>query len=212
MIDLDNIALESIIGEAWYRGNCINLTGVGYGPAHWSTDEIVDSPYDYYYLLAGLVNITNVANIIEIGTHYGGSALAMSKGLSQYDNSKILTFDVTDIGINKFKDHRVIKACQLNANTELAYNKSLKEFDTIDLLFIDSYHEYWTTFLSLQIYTSFMPSWVIIDDITLNDDMKKLWDKAVDRYGAKNCINATTVIPEFRPMAGFGIIYNRDRR
>jgi hypothetical protein len=83
--------LDGVITKAWTIGKSIDLSNIGYGPAHWKGGErFVSSPYPYYSFLAGLVQSQNCKRIFEIGTHYGGSALAMMRGIVDPDKAKIV--------------------------------------------------------------------------------------------------------------------------
>lgn len=220
MINVFDIPISSLAYEAWCRGRVFDLDGIGYGLAHWTDactvpldrrPKIISQPYDYYYWLAGIVNITEASKILEIGTHQGGSALSMSKGLVNPSNSTIVTLDVTEYGVNDFRHHNHIRAHQVNANTENAFDICSKELDNkIDMLFIDSTHNFWTTYLNLIIYVNGLsPSIIVIDDITLNPEMQKMWDKTQMLFGMNNCTNVSNEIPGFRPHCGFGLVRNK---
>ena len=158
-------------------------------------------------MLAGIINITQANRILEIGTHQG-STMSICRGLTNQETGRILTLDTTNFGKTKFSGHPIIRAHQSNANTQAAYEICKAEFgDKIDILFIDSFHEFWTSYLHVQIYVNALnPTLMLIDDITLNEDMRQLWDIIVKRYGDNNCVNASFIIPNFRPIAGFGIV------
>ena len=75
-------SLEAVIKAAWETGHEVGLAGVGYGRIHWGNQtDISDTPLSYYYFLSGLVKTLRYSRILEIGTHQGGSALAMLSGI-----------------------------------------------------------------------------------------------------------------------------------
>lgn len=215
MNDLRSIPLDELVSRAWSLKSEFDLRDVGYGRIHWGNlRDFLKGPFSYYYFLAGMVRLTGARKILEIGTHQGGSTKALCKGLVAPSDSRVVTFDVTPYGSEIFSGDPVVRAFTMDANTESALEKSLQEFggSNIDLAFIDSTHDFWTTFQSISLYTSaFKCPVVIIDDITLNPSMAKLWDLLRKRYGTENAIDATDVNPEIRTggsgtRPGFGVI------
>src|SRR5262245_9451833 len=101
MTRLSEAALAPIaeLGRAdWSVGHTIGLPHVCYGPAHWNGGKkFHDEPFPYYYFLAGLVLSQNCSTIFEIGTHYGGSCLAMLRGIADPHSARIVTVDVSDL-------------------------------------------------------------------------------------------------------------------
>ena len=58
-------------------GQSFDLSGVGYGRRHsGDTGEISTKPMTYYPFLAGVAAHIGATATIEIGTHWGGSAVA----------------------------------------------------------------------------------------------------------------------------------------
>jgi hypothetical protein len=210
-----NVALYQLIRDAWSLRDQFDLTNVGYGKVHWPDSvDVLRSPFSYYYFLAGIVRVTQARNIVEVGTHQGGSTRALAAGLDPAIDGRIVTFDVTEYGASMFSDHPVISAFTTDANSEKAFDACVRAFGApkADLVFIDSTHECWTTLLSFTIYSNVIRSpLVILDDITLNPEMKKLWAYLQSRYGTDNAIDATDVEPAIRTggsgtRPGFGIV------
>lgn len=213
--------MASVAQMAWDAGTTFDLSGIGYGQIHWGNmQDVVTKPYQYYFFLAGMVRVTGARKVVEIGTHQGGSALAMAKGFADPDSSRLVTFDITEFGANMFRGHSHIRGYQLDANSEAAYDSCREVFgsDTIDFIYIDTTHLFWPTFLSMQIYVEgFSPQFAVLDDITLNPEMERLWQLVRRRYGAENTIDVTDVIPQVRPpsrgfVPGFGLVRIRPRR
>jgi hypothetical protein len=68
----------------------IELPDAIYGPAHWSGDKkFHDESFPYYFFLAGFVRLKNCRSIFEVGTHYGGSTLAMLHGIGDGPRQKL---------------------------------------------------------------------------------------------------------------------------
>lgn len=212
-LDVSTAAMRDIVIEAWSRRGNFDLRGVGYGTAHWGKGAGISRPFPYYFFLAAMVNLTGSRHIVEVGTHQGGSAKALAAGLVNPAESRIVTFDVTAYGAKMLEDHAVIRAYAVDANSEAAYDICVRQFGTpkIDLAFIDSAHVFWETLSSFMLYGSVMRAdFVILDDITLNPGMQKLWsiiqaefaDDAIDASEVVKEIRAAT--PENRP--GFGVV------
>ena len=145
-------ALGEIVRQAWETGKTIDLANVIYGPG-FKPGVFFDAPASYYFWLAGLVRSQSCRRIFEIGTHYGGSCLAMLRGLSDRDNSQIITVDITDLnlalrftaGITKFIG---------DANSEAVVKRAVLAMGPkpIDLLFIDAAHQFVPTMTNLGLY------------------------------------------------------------
>ena len=113
-----------------------------------------------------------------------------------------------------FAGHPVIKAFSIDANSEKAFDACSALFGRpqADLAFIDSTHEFWTTLISFTIYTTIIRTpLVILDDITLNPQMKRLWSHIQERYGPANAIDVTEIEPAIRTggggtRPGFGLV------
>ncbi len=207
--------LEQTVADAWALRSQFDLTGVGYGKIHWNNfTDILRKPFSYYYFLAGLVRLTHAKKVLEVGTHQGGSSRSMAKGFADPGSSRIVTFDVTPDGAASFAGDPLVKAYTMDANAESASSSALGDFggSSIDMAFIDSTHEFWTTLQSFAtVSTVFRCPLIVVDDITLNPSMARMWKIVVDRYGADNAINAADVDPAIRPVdggttPGFGVV------
>jgi len=206
--------MKELAGRAWNERETFDLSGIGYGQPHWgNTNQAVVAPHPYYFFLAGLVRITGSRKIVEVGTHQGGSARAMAKALPQPGAGKILTFDITPYGSQMFAGHPTIRAYTCDANTEAGFNHVIEQFGEpgIDLVFIDGMHDFWFTLMSVLIYGEICAArYIVLDDISLNPGMEKLWQLLRSRYGSKNVINATEVDETIRRPGiiapGFGVI------
>jgi hypothetical protein len=206
--------LQSVVTEAWNIGKTIDLTGVGYGRAHWGDGkEVITTPFDYYYFLAGISRLTGARRVLEVGTHQGGSTQALLSGLVAPNESRIVTFDTSAFGAEIFAGHPVVRAYTMDGNSQGAVEACIRDFDgtRIDMAFIDSTHDFWTTLQSIALYgAALCCPLIVLDDVKLNDSMARLWSLLRDRYGHENTIDASDVHPEIRrgggDYPGFGII------
>jgi len=213
-LDVSSAALRDVVTEAWSRRGNFNLQGVGYGTAHWGDGAVISRPFPYYFFLAGMVSLTGSRHIVEVGTHQGGSARALAAGLVNPSESRIVTFDVTPHGAKMLEGHQVIRAYQVDANSEAAYDICVNQFGraAIDLAYIDSAHTFWQTLASFLLYgVAMRANFVILDDITLNPGMQKLWNLIVADFGSE-AIDASAVVNDIRAATpgenrpGFGLV------
>lgn len=123
---------------------------------------------------------------------------------------------VTDaaFGAKMFAGDKVVRAHTVDANSESAFDICVREFGEprIDLAFIDTTHDFWPTLQSVMLYGGVMECpLIVIDDITLNERMMRLWGLLRLRFGGENTIDAAQVNPEIRTGGdgtnpGFGVV------
>lgn len=213
--DIYSVSMQELVADAWSLRSHFDLSNVAYGNVHWGDmREVLTTPFSYYFFLAGLARLVEARRIVEVGTHQGGSTRALASGFVDPAMSRLVTFDVTDFGARIFKGHQTVRAYTLDANSESAFDTCLREFGEprIDLAFIDSTHAFWTTYQSFNQYAGMIDCpLVVLDDITLNESMVRLWDLIRRRFGAENTIDATEVDSEIRvggggTRPGFGVV------
>ncbi len=202
-------ALDDIISKAWTVGQNIDLSGIGYGPAHWQGGErFVSTPTSYYHFLAGIVRSRSFQRIFEIGTHYGGSILSMMRGVEDLNQAKLLTVDVTDLN-PALHSLTGLEKITGDANTEGVIEKAIIYFEgePVDMMYIDANHSFLPTIENIGLYGILLrPAIVVLDDIVLNESMQAMWNVIGAAYGAE-AVNCADVIPEIRSSAcGFGLL------
>jgi len=202
------VGLESIVKEAWLAGRTIDLAGIQFGPSFpgFKDKGFVPGPYPYYYFLAGLVRSQGCNRILEIGTHFGGSGLAMLRGIADPVKANLVTIDTTDLNPAL---HGVAGFTKLtgDANGEAVLREATDRFagSPIDLMFVDSSHSFIATALSVGVYGLLVrPRLVALDDISFNDGMRALWSQLQASYEAVNC---SDIVPAIRiKECGFGLL------
>jgi hypothetical protein len=205
--------LEETIREAWFVGKTIDLRGVRFGPSlpDWPEPRFFDNAFSYYFFLAGLVRTQGCSKILEIGTHFGGSGLAMLKGVADAEAARLLTIDITDLNPEL---HNIPGLTKLtgDANSEAMIGQVFDHFadEPVDLIYIDTNHSFMPTLLSLGIYgTMLRPRFLVLDDISLADAMRKIWSRLCASY-SEAAVNCCDIVPEIRTAkAGFGLIQLR---
>lgn len=203
--------MEELVRSAWEEGQKIDLSGVGYGRIHWGNfrDE-GNTPYPYYFFLAGLVRLTKSLQICEIGTHSGGSAISMAKGMYSPENGRIVTIDITRESNKYLRNYKNIIKIRGDSNKrkiiwKIINDLSIKKFD---LLYIDAHHDFMDTMMSYSIYSNFFkPDLIILDDIRLNESMRECWSHLTDMTPKEDIVDAVDIVPEIRPdKVGFGVL------
>lgn len=167
----------------------------------------IGRPASYYYFLAGFVKLQRLTRVLEIGTNCGGSIMSISKGLHKDDiaNSQLVTVDIELKNDDGFKNYPHIKRIQGDSLNDDVIRKTAECFDDkIDLLYIDSVHEYEHTKNNIEIYAGKLhPRYVILDDIRQCDEMKTLWNEVKEEF-KDNAFDASDIT--VRAGAGFGVI------
>jgi hypothetical protein len=202
------VGLESIVKEAWLAGRAIDLTGIQFGPGFrgWQETDFVPGPVPYYYFLAGLVRSQGCLRILEVGTHFGGSALSMLRGIGEASKAKLITIDIRELNPAL---HRVAGLTKLtgDANSEAVVREVMDRSagSPIDLMFVDGDHSFMATASSFGVYGMLLrPRLVVLDDIAINDGMRALWSMLRGSFEAVNC---SDVVPAIRiKECGFGLL------
>jgi cephalosporin hydroxylase len=121
--------------------------------------EVSDGPESYYYFLSGFVRHHNCSQILEIGTHFGGSIQAMQRGINpeRIEKSNLLTVDITDLNPDI---HRIPRLRKLtgNANARVITEEIVEYFkhQRINLLYIDADHHFEPTLANIGIYCTLL--------------------------------------------------------
>ncbi len=164
----------------------------------------------YYYFLAGLVETLELRQIVEVGTYFGGSTLAMriaQRGLPDPDDTRLVTVDIKHFrpsvllpehGVNRVFGDSVA------ADTLRKVQEGVR--GSIDMLYLDATHFYDQVKAEFQRYCElFQPTWVVLDDIHLNESMERFWQEVVEDFGPL-AFDATAAAHR-EPTAGFGIVH-----
>lgn len=207
--NIDNMSINLIdsIKEAYLIGKEMNLNGCHYGLWHDGKKKL-DKPMNYYYFLAGLCKTKQIVRVLEIGTYRGGSTLAMLQGI-EIEKADILTIDIELFEPNVLENIPQIKRIIGDSLDSKVISEVVNHFkgQKIDLIYIDGLHTYESTIAYYGIYTMLLrPRFVVIDDITLNEGMSRMW-RDIKKTHDCNALNAAKVDERIRPgKAGFGVI------
>ena len=198
--------LREICQQAMKVGVNIDLSDCPYGETTGPC-SFINRPTNYYFFLAGFVRSQKLTHILEIGTNYGGSIMSISKGLHEDDirESRLITVDIIHKNDEGFKKYPNITRIEGDSLNEEVARKTIASFDKeIDLVYIDSLHEYKHTRDNINIYAGKLnPRYVILDDIRQCDDMRSLWNELKEKF-KDDAFDASDV--SIRKGAGFGVI------
>jgi predicted O-methyltransferase YrrM len=125
---------------------------------------------------------------------------------------KLVTVDIVDAALKLEQfDPRICRIVG-DAAADPTVRAVLEAFDyqPIDLLFVDSAHDYPSTLAHFSIFDALLaPRVVVFDDIVLCESMARLWADLTALYGDA-AADATWIEPAVRSgECGFGIILRR---
>jgi len=167
--------------DAYSVGLTLDLSKAHYGP-HSRTKRYYETT-GYYPLLAGLARKIGAQTAIDIGTHYGGSALALKIGIG-LGKGIVVSVDIRQRNAEALKLYprvKLITGSSIDPATVNTVFQSLPEVRA-DILYIDSFHNYEHTMKNVGIYSEFEPKFIVFDDISINDEMKQAWSELSNKY------------------------------
>lgn len=204
-------SIANDIDEAIKCGRSIKLDGIHYGAK-------VAAPA-YYEFLAGFCHAHKIARVLEIGTFRGGSASAMHAGiLSHGAEPLIVTVDMEKRDTSQIDSkphiHKFI-------GDPLALPNSTQIFELfghkpVDLIFLDTTKQGRVVMNHFAMFSVLLqPRFIIMDDITLNPTMQRMWSLIEQRFG-ENAVNLGMTHPDIRKQGelnpevkrhpGFGLV------
>ena len=205
--------LRRHVTEAFRRGRAIDLDHCVYGPATGGRRGYINETLPYYRLLAGHVLHTGARVVLEIGTHYGGSTLAMLEGmraLRRNEELRIVTVDVTSLNQERLGEEVEIRRLIGDARSPDVTSsiRALLPTSAVDLLYIDALKE--PAFLVQVIgnlhAAGVTANWIILDDALANSAMQGFW-QAIEARMPELSLQVAQEFPHIRdPKTGFGVI------
>jgi hypothetical protein len=144
--------------------------------------------------------------MLEVGTHYGGATLALSRGVADdSDAACIVTLDIIRQNESKLRDVRGLHRITGDSLDRGVIDEACSYFDApIDLLYVDSRHERLETLQNIAVYANrLQPEVIVLDDIHLNESMDSLWRQILS-LDLGQASDVSTLVD--RRSAGFGVI------
>jgi len=123
----------------------------------------------HYVGLSKICKILDIGKVLEIGTGSGASSIAMAKNADHVDTFGVDVEQAHLLVIPKMKiDFHIFSKPSDCLNVK---------FNEYDFIFIDIDHSgYYEPLIHKKIIESGYKGFVVYDDISMNDGMKKFWD------------------------------------
>lgn len=193
-LDLDDLKTAAAAGRD------LDLSAARYNPSG-------TRPEPYYPFLAGFAETQEIQTVLEIGTHTGGSALALAAGMRDRPRPILVTVDVAARAPSLAGHPSIIPVVgdALADRTVRRVGRTLAA--PIDLLYIDALHDRWPTEAYVGLYANLLrPKFIILDDIRLCPSMRSAWGRL-----KAQCAGPSFDVSELanRPRPGFGLLDNR---
>lgn len=172
--------------------------------------EIRANAEPYYHFLAGLVESLELRQIVEVGTYFGGSTLAMRLAQQRLPNpadTRLVTVDIKHFRPSVLlPEHGITRVIGDSLAGETLRKVQSSVQAPIDMLYLDATHFYEQVKAEFQRYCElFQPTYVVLDDIHLNDSMQRFWQEVVADFGSL-AFDATAAAHRV-PTAGFGVVH-----
>jgi hypothetical protein len=203
--------LRDHVQEAFERGASIDLSGAVYGPDTGNDRGFLDTEMSYYRLLAGHMALTGGSTVVEVGTHFGGSTLALLAGLRAGGASdpRIVTMDVTDLNGERLSAEPEITKV-LGDSTEAGFVESVSSELTgdVDTVYIDALKDAGFVLRTMHnLHRAGIDArWLVLDDISANESMRSLWD-AIQAAAPDHSFLISAEFPHIRdPRYGYAIV------
>jgi len=202
------MTLQDICEAAARAGLDLDLTGC----YHEIAGSYAFVPCTYYPLLAGLVRTQRLSQVLDVGTRFGGSILALRKGLVEGLPVRpvLVTVDLTEHPGHPLGSYPDVTRVLGDAAAPETVDRVAARFQPpIDLVYLDAVHTLEHTRACFDGYARRLnPRFVLIDDIYLNDSMNRLWDELLERFPAEQVFDATELTGR-GTECGFGVIEHR---
>ena len=139
-----------------------------------------------YRLYSYISTLYNGITILDIGTNQGRSAVALSHNPSNH----VISYDIVDL--IRSRDYHLFDKPNMEFHIKNVLDDITPEFlqkKNVQLVMIDICHTGGPERVIMkQLWDSGFRGMVLLDDITLNDDMKRLWnDIQWRKYDITSC-------------------------
>ncbi len=190
-------SLSELCAEAKEVGRTIDISGCRYGYHNRTKVDIGET--EYYRFLAGFARVVQAKQVLEIGTHYGGSIMAMSRGVP---GAKLVTVDITNKNVEAFATYPDVTRVRGDSLTPAVSAQVTALLSApADLMYIDSLHTKEAVLANMEMYSKLRPRYIVLDDIHISDSMDDLWVYLRSRYETVDLSDIAD-----RKRVGFGAV------
>jgi predicted O-methyltransferase YrrM len=176
--------VRTAVALAWRTGLDLNLGACDYGPG--VRGQFRAGPPRYYHFLAGLARVTVARRIVEVGTHYGGSARALAEGQRAAGlPPNVLTYDVEDragdpiLGVDGIE--RVL--ADVREPEGQARLSAWAGTEPVDLVYIDALKDAGFVESTVAALADRTTGLMVFDDIFANANIRTGWNRIRYEHG-----------------------------
>jgi predicted O-methyltransferase YrrM len=178
--------IRTAVAAAVVAGGDIDLPACDYGP---STGGVFRrGPMGYYFFLAGLARITRARRIVEVGTHFGGSARAFAEGQRAAGLlADVLTFDVADRAGPPVLDDPGVERVLADVRTPAgaAALRAWAGQEPVDIAYVDALKDGAFVDETVAALAGLDVGWLVLDDIFDNRDIGRAWERLRRAHGER---------------------------
>lgn len=212
MSDYEYGTVRDHVLKAFELGETLDLDDCIYGPSTGGNRGYIDETMSYYRLLAGHCALTGAETVVEVGTHYGGSTLALLAGMraGRVPNPLLVTLDITDLNRARLEREPEIRKV-IGDSTRIGFMKTLVgdlPSEKVDLLYIDALKtpSYVLTTMHNAHAVGLEVKWLILDDVQTTPEMRRFWN-LLEYEEPEAAFLVSREFPHIRrPEMGFGVI------
>ena len=118
---------------------------------------------DHLQFLYNYIRKNNIINILELGVNEGFTTRSFLAALSDIKAGKLISIDINDYSKLSFKNEKLFKKWKFIQSCDITFSRRLPKYlndnklsNSFDLLFIDTSHTYFHTYLELILYSKYV--------------------------------------------------------
>jgi predicted O-methyltransferase YrrM len=176
--------VRTAVALAWTKGRELDLSACDYGPG--GAGRFRAGPTGYYHFLAGLAQVTRARAIVEIGTHFGGSARAFAEGQRAAGLAPhVLTYDVEDRAGTPILGFAGVERVLADVRYPEGGDRLAAWLggEPIDLLYIDALKDNVFIETTLAALADQPVGWLVLDDIFATPSIRTAWNRLRRDFG-----------------------------
>ena len=118
---------------------------------------------DHLQFLFDYIKSNKIERILELGVNEGFTTRTFLTALSDTDKGKLISIDINDYSRINFKNKNFLKKWSFIQSCDIEFSSRLSKYlednnqpESFDLLFIDTSHTYFHTYLELILYSKYV--------------------------------------------------------